>query len=70
MRIAYTALLTIVWISVMQANIGWVGTESTRLQVGKGLSADEAFRRVIWRTVLFASLYTGAAIYLGWRIWR
>jgi hypothetical protein len=70
MKIFLTVGLVLIWIMVMQANIGWIGTESARLQAREGISGDEAFRRVVWRTILFACLYTAAAIFFGWRIWR
>ena len=70
MKIALTVGLVLIWLVIMQANLGWIGSETAKLQVDKGLSADAAFRRVIWRTILIACLYTGAAIYFGWRIWR
>jgi hypothetical protein len=70
MKIFLTVALVLVWLGVMQANLGWVGTETSRLQAREGISSDEAFRRVIWRTILFACLYTGTALYFGWRIWR
>jgi hypothetical protein len=70
MKSFLTVALVLIWIVVMQANLGWIGTETARLQVRKGLSADEAWRRVMRRTILFAILYTGGAIYFGWRIWR
>jgi hypothetical protein len=70
MKIVLTVGLVLVWIVMMQANIGWVGAEAARLQVGQGLSAEDAGRRVIRRTILFACLYTAAGLYVGWRIWR
>jgi hypothetical protein len=70
MKIVLTVGLVLIWIAVMQANLGWIGSETAKLQVDKGLSADEAWRRVIWRTALFALMYTGAAIFFGWKIWR
>jgi hypothetical protein len=70
MKIVLTAGLVLIWIALMQANLGWIGSETAKLQSDKGLSAEEAWRRVIRRTVLFAMVYTGAAIFLGWKIWR